>query len=71
MVSYDDERDYSFHKDDAEGRCYACRESDQKLLVVRHRESKKLVHLCGDCLTRDPGKFLLDNTRPWKGKKNA
>ncbi|HON58390.1 MAG TPA: hypothetical protein PLT45_02520 [Smithella sp.] len=66
-MKYYDQDSYRFHGDDAAGRCFCCRQSVSKLLIVRHVQSEKMVHLCSQCLVEHTDDYLLDNTRPWTG----
>jgi len=51
-------------------RCFLCNENSRDLLIVRHIKSMKMVHLCCHCMAAHPADYLLDNTRPWPGRKN-
>jgi hypothetical protein len=66
---YMDEQCYEFHEDDTEDRCFLCRQNCQKLFTVRQISSMKMVHMCGECMLNNCDEFLLDNTRPWEGRK--
>jgi hypothetical protein len=66
---HDDKKSYLFHKKDDPNRCFACGCGTERLLVVRHVSSMMLVHLCPDCMLNGGEDYLLDNTRPWVGKK--
>ena len=68
-IIYDDEKSYRFHEKDTPERCFACSESPERLIVVRHIPSMMLVHLCKDCMLDNFSDYLLDNTRPWLGEK--
>lgn len=68
-MKYDDEKCYRFNEKDDPDRCFACGRNVERLLVVRHIASMMLVHLCPDCMLNDVSDYLLDNTRPWVGKK--
>jgi hypothetical protein len=68
-IIYDDARSYQFHEKDATDRCFMCSNTTETLLVLRHIESMKLVHLCRDCICENMADYLLDNTRPWLGEK--
>jgi hypothetical protein len=60
---------YEFHEDDTKERCFLCSRNSQRLFVVRQISSMKMVHLCSDCMVNNSDTFLLDNTRPWEGRK--
>jgi len=62
---YDDERSYQFHDKDRADRCYACSQNSERLLILRHIRSMKLVHLCRNCTVENIADYLLDNTKPW------
>jgi hypothetical protein len=68
-IVYDDARSYQFHEKDVTDRCFTCSKNVEILLVFRHIESMKLVHLCRDCICENMSDYLLDNTRPWLGEK--
>ncbi|MBN1381991.1 MAG: hypothetical protein JXA41_09975 [Deltaproteobacteria bacterium] len=68
-TQYNDENTYQFHEEDISGRCFICKYPTEKMLIVRQIKSMKLVHLCADCMFENLSEYLLDNTRPWAGKK--
>jgi len=63
-----DEGYYERHEHDVSDRCFLCGEESEKLSVVRHVASMKMVHLCSECMVARTDEYLLDNTRAWKGK---
>jgi hypothetical protein len=63
-----DEGYYERHEHDTLGRCFLCGDLSERLSLVRHIASMKMVHLCADCMTDRMSEYLLDNTRAWKGK---
>lgn len=64
-----DEKGYQFHDEDLPDRCFACGRGAARLLVVRRISGMRLVHLCSDCMVDRMDDYLLDNTRPWAGRK--
>ncbi|MBN2284162.1 MAG: hypothetical protein JXO48_09760 [Deltaproteobacteria bacterium] len=68
MSIYDDES-YQFHDDDRADRCFLCCRNNGQLFVVRHAENLKMVHICDECMVNCPSDYMLDNTKPWRGKK--
>ncbi|MFZ0931008.1 MAG: hypothetical protein WAN11_20550 [Syntrophobacteraceae bacterium] len=62
---YNDEKSYQFHEKDRVDRCFACSENSERLLILRHIKSMKLVHLCRNCMVENIEDYLLDNTKPW------
>jgi len=68
-MKYNDEAWYQFHENDVTDKCFLCKEKSEDLLVVRHIKSMKMVHLCCYCMAEYPADYLLDNTRPWPGRK--
>lgn len=65
MKCYD--KDYSWHEKDMVDSCFICGEKAERLSVVRHIASMKIVHLCPGCMVDRMSEYCLDNTRPWKG----
>ena len=65
MKCYDN--DYEWHKRDIIDKCFICGVKPEKLFVVRHIASMKMVHLCPDCMVDRMSEYRLDNTRAWKG----
>jgi hypothetical protein len=63
---FGDERMYEFHDDDLPDKCFLCKCDTQKMFVVRDLKSRKMVHLCGECMVNNLSDYLLDNTRPWE-----
>lgn len=63
-----DEGYYERHEHDRPDRCFLCGEVTDALSIVRHVASMKMVHLCSGCMVDRTDKYLLDNTRAWKGK---
>jgi hypothetical protein len=59
---------YKRHEDDVHDRCFLCGDLSERLFVVRHIASMKMVHLCPNCMANRMSEYLLDNTRAWKGK---
>jgi len=70
-IKYDDEKCYEFHDRDTSERCFLCNKNAQKLFIVRHIASSKMVHLCGECMVDNLSEFMLDNTRPWMGQNRG
>jgi hypothetical protein len=68
-MKYDDEKGYQFHGEDLSDRCFACGRCAVRLLIVRKIAGMMLVHLCPDCMADRMDDYLLDNTRPWVGRK--
>jgi len=66
MKCYDDNY-YEFHEEDVPGKCFLCGKEFEKLFIVRHIASMKMIHLCPVCMVNNMSDFLLDNTRPWAG----
>jgi len=62
---YNDAKSYQFHEKDRGDRCFACSQNPERLLILRHITSSKLVHLCRNCMIANLADYLLDNTRPW------
>jgi electron transfer flavoprotein beta subunit len=65
LMQYDDIECYLYHEDDYPDMCFLCMQEAPNLIVVRHRESMKMMHLCENCFIRNLSDYLLDNTRPW------
>ncbi|MGA2781127.1 MAG: hypothetical protein ABSF13_04320 [Smithella sp.] len=68
-MNYHDEESYRFHNNDVADKCFCCNQNATRLLIVRHVESGKMVHLCPECMINYTDDYLLDNTRPWFGPK--
>jgi len=68
-MNYEDAKCYEFHERDRSDRCFLCSVENRKLFVVRHIKTMKMAHLCGGCMCRSFSEYMLDNTRPWIGKK--
>jgi len=68
---YMDEQCYEFHENDTRDSCFLCRRNSQRLFIVRQVSSMKMVHLCGECMVANCDDFLLDNTRPWEGRRGG
>jgi hypothetical protein len=64
-----DEKSYQFQQGDLPDRCFTCGRGAARLLVVRKIAGMRLVHLCSDCMVDRMDDYLLDNTRPWAGRK--
>lgn len=64
-----DENMYQFHEDDVPDRCFSCKCSSERIMIMRQIKSMMLVHLCPDCMLDNLSEYLLDNTRPWAGEK--
>jgi hypothetical protein len=62
---YNDEKSYQFYDKDRADRCFACSQNSERLLILRHIGSMKLVHLCRNCMVENIADYLLDNTKPW------
>jgi hypothetical protein len=69
VMQYDDEKGYQFHGEDLSDRCFRCGRGAARLLIVRKMAGRMLVHLCPDCMVDHMDDYLLDNTRPWVGRK--
>ncbi len=69
-MKYYDEENYRFHESDAADQCFCCHHTAERLIIVRHIESKMMVHLCPECMVEKCDDYLLDNTRPWLGPKD-
>jgi len=60
---------YCFHKKDTSDACFCCNQKVERLIIVRHMESNRLVHLCLECMIENSSDYLLDNTKAWPGEK--
>ena len=68
-MNIEDKDSYLFHENDTRERCFLCRKNATRLIIVRHIQSMQMIHLCEGCLVHNRSDYLLDNTRPWPGKK--
>ena len=68
-MDYCDESNYAWHEKDMSGSCFTCGKKSERLSVVRHIASMRMVHMCPDCMVDKMSEYLLDNTREWKGPK--
>jgi electron transfer flavoprotein beta subunit len=64
-MRYDEIESYLFHEDDLPQACFLCGQTAEPLLVVRHVDSMRMIHLCQGCFISNLSDYLLDNTRPW------